>query len=61
MKHLFPKNIGHNVMNTRYPEHFNVLHTHTKRMQDSPIIYMQNQLSNKIKRKQEFDKVGNIA
>ena len=61
MKHIFPPNIGHNVMNTRYHEHFHVLHTNTKRMQDSLIIYLKNQLNNEIKIKQEFDKVWNSA
>ena len=61
MKHLSPPNIGHNVMNTRYHEHFRVLNANTKIMQDSPIVYMQNQLNNEIIGKQEFDKVWNSA
>ena len=44
-------------MKTRNHEHFKVMHENTKRMQESPIIYIQNQLNIEIKRKQELDKV----
>ena len=57
MKHLFPPNIGNHEMETRNHEHYHVMHANTKIMQDSPIVYMQNQLNMEIKRIQESDKV----
>ena len=60
MKHLLPPNNGYHNMETRNHEHFHVNHANTKRLQDSPIIYMQNQLNNEIQRKIEFDKIWNI-
>ena len=57
MKHLFPPNIGNHEMETRNHEHYHVMHANTKRMHDSPIVYMQNQLNMEIKRIQESDKV----
>ena len=48
--------IGHkntHIMDIREHEHFKVLHANTNRLQGSSIIYMQNQLNNKIKKKKE--------
>ena len=53
MKNLFPPNQSSHTMNTRDHEHFQVFHANTKRLQDSPIIYMQNLLNNEIKRRQQ--------
>ena len=60
MKHLFPLNNGYHNMKTRNHEHFYVKHTNTKRMQDSPIIYMQNRLTDHIQRKKELDKLWSL-
>ena len=59
IKYLFPPNNGIHTMMTRNHEHFQVMHAHTNRLQESPVIYMQNQLNIEIQRKKEFDKIWN--
>ena len=44
-QHMFPKNEKDHLMDTRAAEKFKVQHTHRKRLQISPIIFMQNQLN----------------
>ena len=44
-------------METREYEPFKVFHTNTKRQQESPKIYMQNQLKNEVKRKKDLDRL----
>ena len=58
MKNLFPPNDGYHNMKTRNHEHFHVTHANTKRLQESPIIYMQDQLNNEIQRKKNLTTFG---
>ena len=60
MKELFPANKGNHVMNTRNHEHFEVFRANTARLQESPIIYMQNLLNTEIKRKIDQDQIWSV-
>ena len=53
IKHLFPPNKNKHAMETRYFEHFQVLHANTERLKKSPIVYMQNQSNSEVKRKKQ--------
>ena len=57
MKMLFPPNDRNHIMKPRNPEHFKVLFTHTERLKNSPVIYMQKLLNKEVTRKQEQDKI----
>ena len=57
MKKLFPPNNKNHEMKSRNPEHFKVFFSHTERLKNSPVIYMQNLLNNEVTRKQEQDKI----
>ena len=57
MKHLFPPNDKYHMMETRKYEHFKVFKANTNRLQESPIIYMQNLLNAEVKRTLEQDDI----
>ena len=60
MKNLFPLNNRTHPMIPRHYEHFQVFKANTDRYRESPIIHMQNQLNNDIKRRLEQDKLWKI-
>ena len=60
MAKLFPPNKKEHNMKTRESEHFDVFHANTKRLQQSPIIYMQKLLNNEVRRKKEEELQWNI-
>ena len=45
MKHVFPINDKSHTMETRYCDKYYIKYAHTKRLQNSPIIYMQRLLN----------------
>ena len=59
MKGLFPPNNRNHNMETRFPEHFQILFAKTERLRKSPIIYMQTLLNKEIERKTNLDKLWN--
>ena len=59
MKHLFPPNIKIHTMGLRQHEPFHVFKANTKRMQQSPIIYMQKLLNTEARSKLDNDKLWN--
>ena len=60
MSQLFPPNNKQHIMKTRESEHFKVNHANTNRLQQSPILYMQNLLNNEVKRKKQEELQWNI-
>ena len=58
MKELFPPNIKTHIMETRDCEHFEVFHSDTERLKQSPILYMQNLLNIEVKRKKQEERFG---
>ena len=45
MKHFFPQNKKSHPMKTRFEEQFEIDHTNTERLKNSPLIYMQRLLN----------------
>ena len=60
MKHLFEPNLKLHEMETRDPEHFQVLHANTERFKHGPIIYMQNLLNTEVRRRMKDNNLWNI-
>jgi hypothetical protein len=59
MKHLFPPNDKIHTMGLRQHAPFHVFKANTKRMQQSPIIYMQKLLNTEARSKLDNDKLWN--
>ena len=60
MAKLCPPSKKEHIMKTQESEHFEVFHANTNRLQQSPILYMQNLLNNEFKRKMQEELQWNI-
>ena len=60
IKSFFPPNNRTHPMDIRNHEHYQVDFAHTQRLKDSPILYMQNNLNNEVRRRRELTNIWNI-